>query len=379
MLAHLSYGCHHTSCNHTEGYENVTEVIAPSIPQREGSVKAQGYQNVAEVLAAAAPPAVPQREGSVKGYENVAEVLAAAAPPAVPQRAGSVKQGYENVVTTEEPGAPADDLPPPPLAARSPTFSEASPPPLPTSARPEAAYDPVFHHGAVSRQVAEERLVAVGRWRYLLRASGDATVFSYTASTLKPVGHLKISNEGGTFLVNGQPSPSVVSGMSLDDVVQVVREEACVQVGKQLFPVRDPSKPTGLENSDDIVLSDEGEYVNTSWNVMAAFLSELPATDRPTAEGQLSDRGIDGGFLLRQNGEALAYKATVYCSFFSTEICARGGYFAPIFLDSRTCYWVEAQHVCDPIACVFVLTFATVNPVRTLRAGFGHVRWHFRS
>ena len=51
-------------------------------------------------------------------------------------------------------------------------------------------------------------------------------------------------------MVNGQPSPRVVLGMSLDDVVQVVREEACVQVGKQLFPVRDPSKPTGLENSE---------------------------------------------------------------------------------------------------------------------------------
>ena len=42
-------------------------------------------------------------------------------------------------------------------------------------------YNPVFHHGDVTRQVAEERLVNAGRWRYLLRTSGEDVVFSYTA------------------------------------------------------------------------------------------------------------------------------------------------------------------------------------------------------
>ena len=43
---------------------------------------------------------------------------------------------------------------------------------------------------------------------------------------------------------------------------------------------------------------------------MAAFLSELPDTDRPTAERQLTDRGIEGGFLLRRNGEIASYKVS---------------------------------------------------------------------
>ena len=41
-------------------------------------------------------------------------------------------------------------------------------------------------------------------------------------------------------------------------------------------------------------------YVNTSFEMMAAFLSELPAMERTQAETVLAGHAIDGGFLLRK-------------------------------------------------------------------------------
>ena len=77
-------------------------------------------------------------------------------------------------------------------------------------------------------------------------------------ATLKPVGHLKVSASGNTFHVNGKPTVGMIDGMSMEDAVQVVREEACVQASKQLFPVRDPDRATENDTDDE---EDPNAYV----------------------------------------------------------------------------------------------------------------------
>ena len=81
------------------------------------------------------------------------------------------------------------------------------------------------------------------------------------------------------------------------------------RVGNPMFPVRDPT--VGI-NAETAFVNMEQGYVNTSWEVMAAALSELPVMDRLEAESKLAARGIDGGFLLRQKGDE-ADKAAISC------------------------------------------------------------------
>lgn len=337
----------------------------PPMPAPSPAAEGDGYLGIggadeSQDARGAVPPPMPQRPTNTSFRRQVAEFQNAPdgfevddddQPPAPPPKestmqddAGAAEPGYINskqAVADALAEAGSDYNPPPPIPPG------AGAPPIPmrggsmkgtslnggngyvneemingllssTATSPssddDSAYNAVFYHGAVTRTVAEERLKESGRYRFLLRTSNGSTVLSYTAGNLRDLVHLKISEdaEKGTFMINGTPIAASKSvGMTFAGAIDAVLSEAAIKLGKKLFPVRNPALGPG--DGAAHAEMDERGYVNTSWATMARYLGELPATDRGEAEKQLKDRGIDGGFLLRQNGEPSAYKASVSC------------------------------------------------------------------
>ena len=181
--------------------------------------------------------------------------------------------------------------------------------------RNEAGLEAAYHHGQISREESEKRLQAAGKWRYLVRTAIDAAanvvILSYAGSDVKSVVHLKIEEmppHSGNFAVNGNIIESAkLIRRNLKGAVEMLTVEIAKTLkGKSLFPIRDPLLP-----AESTV--HQAAYTNVSWEVMAAALSQLPEMDRATSEAFLHNKGVVGGFLLRQKGELETYKVAVSC------------------------------------------------------------------
>jgi hypothetical protein len=221
----------------------------------------------------------------------------------------------EPTTTMHYPETNADQCLPPatvvPMAA-APQLDSAPPahgsaPPVPSSGGKHLLNRDVNHHGDIARDLAEKRLRSAGKFRYLLRekSDGSGVVLSYFGAS--KIAHSRIIEAGGTYTMDGKSLGT--AGMSQSEAIAAGVESVSRRVGKPIFPVRDPSVGINLETA---FVDMENGYVNTSWEVMAAALSELPVMERTEAEAQLATRGIDGGFLLRQKGDE-GDKAAISC------------------------------------------------------------------
>jgi hypothetical protein len=96
-------------------------------------------------------------------------------------------------------------------------------------------------------------------------------------------------------MLDNKPLTAATSS-TLPDAVTTAVGVISARVGKSMFPVR---KPAAMQSGVPAGNPSIG-YVNTSYEVMAAALSELPVMDRFEAERKVGEVGADGGFLLRQ-------------------------------------------------------------------------------
>ena len=154
---------------------------------------------------------------------------------------------------------------------------------------------------------AEAKLREAGTWRYLLRSKPEQSSVGNTASTVisyrhgadgKKMTHSQLSrSQEGVYMLNNNPITGVTehgAKISYPTAISTVLGLLVKQVGKQLFPVR-----SAASFESDTMDFGKG-YVNTSFEMMAAFLSELPAIERTQAETVLAGHAIDGGFILRK-------------------------------------------------------------------------------
>lgn len=168
----------------------------------------------------------------------------------------------------------------------------------------------IYFHGAISRGEAEETLRATGaNFRYLFRAKNSTSIVlsvRYTAGGKHKVQHSMLSQamsaQAGsnsttvTYLLDGKAFNNIEAGASFADALKALVSVMVGRIGKQLYPVRDPTQADAANGGGSNAV---GSYQNTSWESMMAFVSELPQMDRTDAEALLADKGIDGGFVLR--------------------------------------------------------------------------------
>ena len=194
------------------------------------------------------------------------------------------------------------------------------------------------HHGGIDRSRAEKRLRASGNYRYLTRDSnrkprgGQERVIVVSFIGARDCGHSQVTADGnGAFYKDGEllvptkaaaaaevPGSAVASGrMALADAIDLVVSQLAKRLGKPLYAIRDPVKAEAEMVSGGSRVGTG--YVNTTWEVMAAGLAELPSMPRVEAERKLANAGRDGVFLLRVNhGDSdydcrCDYRATVSC------------------------------------------------------------------
>ena len=194
------------------------------------------------------------------------------------------------------------------------------------------------HHGGIDRSRAEKRLRASGNYRYLTRDSnrkprgGQERVIVVSFIGARDCGHSQVTADGnGAFYKDGEllvptkaaaaaevPGSAVASGrMALADAIDLVVSQLAKRLGKPLYAIRDPVKAEAEMVGGGSRVGTG--YVNTTWEVMAAGLAELPSMPRVEAERKLANAGRDGVFLLRVNhGDSdydcrCDYRATVSC------------------------------------------------------------------
>ena len=242
----------------------------------------------------------PPPPGQGPAYEET--TLQAAVPPPLGQAAAYVETTLQAAV-------------PPRNNSDLPKMGNANPPPVPatTAQARSAPLGPLdlgtlnqHHHGAIDRATADKRLAAAGHFRYLLRDmkdSGLGVIVSYYP-TGKDIRHSRLtkSAKNGTFRIDGKPMDDV---LNMHDAILKTIDRASKKSNKLFFPVRSPEMHVGAGTGAPIQPYgglDSG-YVNTSFEVMSAALSQLPVMDRLPAEAKLKSAGVVGGFFLRQKGD----------------------------------------------------------------------------
>ena len=204
------------------------------------------------------------------------------------------------------------------------------------------------NHGPLRRSEAERRLAAVtpNKHRYLVRTkrggnTGDGAtplsfdglsmILSYTLSGTAQTQHVLITQPTrGTFLANTKairpPKSRSLKGAAQpistfpEATAAVLGALAAKGGGHTLKPVW-PSGGGGTDASTDSTMASLSRmsgwgsslkktasvgYQNTTYEALSAFLSELRAIDRQTAEKMLLDNNTDGRFILRRKTDTTA-------------------------------------------------------------------------
>jgi hypothetical protein len=122
----------------------------------------------------------------------------------------------------------------------------------------------------------------------------EGVVISYLAGAEFKHSRVTRTTEGA-YMLDNKPLTAATSP-TLPEAVTAAVGVISARVGKPIFPVRNPA---AMQSGGPAGNPSNG-YVNTSYEVMAAALSELPVMDRFQAERKVGEAGTDGGFLLRQ-------------------------------------------------------------------------------
>ena len=276
------------------------------------------YEAATVVPGVAAGPSVPSRNADTTFARNLARLVldddgGGGDHTNAEEAKFNATAEADSVVALESLSSPPVPGPPPvpaqaPVPAPRQVPREAPTPINATTTSPNLGVMQIYFHGAISRGEAEETLRATGaNFRYLFRAKNSSSVVMsvrYTAEGKHKVQHSMMSQAvsagsttATTYLLDGKAFNAAGSNAPFEDALKELVSATAKRIGKQLYPVRDPNQADTANAAGSNAV---GAYQNTSWEVMASFLSELPLMDRPDAEQMLEGKGVDGGFMLRR-------------------------------------------------------------------------------